>query len=373
MESSPQRPRCKNGTRRYPKYKDECLTEEEYKARIAAEKERKNAENRQTKKRKPKPDPKVQDVVEEPSLYNSIVNVVKTLTAPGKKEDVVVEAEKVEEVVREVVEEEGLDEDVVEKVGEEVGEKVGEEGLNEDVEKERKEKLVGEKVGEDVGEEVGEEVGEDVGEDDKKDIVVKDVTSKKTRGLKDASTKDASTKEARDYLYPSLDDPYFNQKIAHKNEFSSFEYSADITKPLKKTADFICKNPEFELLNHQLFVKSFISQNTPYKSILLYHGLGSGKTCSAIGIAEEMREYMKSIGITQRIIVVASTNVQSNFRLQLFDERRIEEDPVTERWTSRSCIGNKLIREINPVGAKMTHEKLVSQAKMIINTSYEFR
>ena len=30
MESSPHRPRCKNGTRRYPKYKDECLTEEEY-------------------------------------------------------------------------------------------------------------------------------------------------------------------------------------------------------------------------------------------------------------------------------------------------------------------------------------------------------
>jgi hypothetical protein len=315
------------------------LTEEEYKARIAAEKERKNAENRQTKKRKPK----VQDVVEEPSLYNSIVNVVKTLTAPGKKEDVVVESEKVDEVV-------GDDEDV------------GEENLDEDVDDKE-------------GKEVGEE--REVGEEEKEDIVDKDTTSKKTRGLKEANSKalskEASSKEARDYLYPSLDDPYFNQKIANRNEFSSFEYSADITKPLKKTADFICKNPEFELLNHQLFVKSFISQNTPYKSILLYHGLGSGKTCSAIGIAEEMREYMKSIGITQRIIVVASTNVQSNFRLQLFDERRIEEDPVTERWTSRSCIGNKLIREINPVGAKMTHEKLVSQAKMIINTSYEFR
>jgi len=118
MESSPHRPRCKNGTRRYPKYKDECLTEEEYKARIAAEKERKNAENRQTKKRKPKPDPKVQDVVEEPSLYNSIVNVVKTLTAPGKKEDVV-EAEKVDNVVGDdgnVIEEEGLDEDIGEKM-----------------------------------------------------------------------------------------------------------------------------------------------------------------------------------------------------------------------------------------------------------------
>ena len=78
MESS-HRPRCKNGTRRYPKYKDECLTEDEYNARIASEKERKNMETRQTKKRRPK------DVVEELTLYKSIVNVVNTLSAPGKK------------------------------------------------------------------------------------------------------------------------------------------------------------------------------------------------------------------------------------------------------------------------------------------------
>jgi len=357
------------------------LSEEEYKARIAAEKERKNMENRQTKKRKPK------DVVEEPSLYNSIVNVVKTLSAPGKKEDVVDDNEREEgKEERELVEEE---------VAGEREEDVGEEVLNEDVEEE----VVKENDGEERKEEgnvLSKEADSKKSRDPKdastkeastkeastkeastKDASTKDASTKeastKDASTKDASTKDASPKEARDYLYPSLDDPHFNQKIAHRNEFSSFEYSADITKPLKKTADFICKNPEFELLNHQLFVKSFISQNTPYKSILLYHGLGSGKTCSAIGIAEEMREYMKSLGITQRIIVVASTNVQSNFRLQLFDERRIEEDPVTERWTSRSCIGNKLIREINPVGAKMTHEKLVSQAKMIINTSYEFR
>ena len=83
MESSPHRPRCKNGTRRYPKYKDECLSEEEYKALIAAEKERKNMENRQTKKRKPK------DVVEEPSLYNSIVNVVQMIFLMQIKKDIV--------------------------------------------------------------------------------------------------------------------------------------------------------------------------------------------------------------------------------------------------------------------------------------------
>ena len=44
---------------------------------------------------------------------------------------------------------------------------------------------------------------------------------------------------------------------------------------------------------HQNFVK-FLSFNTPYNSLFLYHGLGSGKTCSSIGVSEEMRIYMKT-------------------------------------------------------------------------------
>ena len=69
-----------------------------------------------------------------------------------------------------------------------------------------------------------------------------------------------------------------------------------------------------------MFVKNFLSFQTPYNALLLYHGLGTGKTCSAIGIAEEMRGFMKQIGLTQRILVVASPNVQNNFRLLLLRE-----------------------------------------------------
>jgi len=178
--------------------------------------------------------------------------------------------------------------------------------------------------------------------------------------------------KTNDFLYPSLDDPFLNQKIAKRNEFSAFTYDADITRELKETSDLICSNPEFELNTRQLFVKTFISYNTPYKGLLIYHGVGTGKTCSAIGIAEELRDHMKNAGITQRILIIASTNVQDNFRLQLFDESRLEQDGETGAWTSKSCIGNKLIREINPVGAKMTREKIASQAKTIINSSYAF-
>ena len=47
------------------------------------------------------------------------------------------------------------------------------------------------------------------------------------------------------------------------------------------------------IIFHQMFIKNYLSFQTPYNSLLLYHQLGTGKTCSAIGVAEETREYMK--------------------------------------------------------------------------------
>jgi len=46
---------------------------------------------------------------------------------------------------------------------------------------------------------------------------------------------------------------------------------------------------KFNLLTHQQIVKDYINQYTPYRGVLLYHGLGSGKTCSSIGIAEGLK------------------------------------------------------------------------------------
>ena len=55
-----------------------------------------------------------------------------------------------------------------------------------------------------------------------------------------------------------------------------------------------------------MFVRNYLSFETPYNSLLLYHGLGTGKTCSAISVSEEMRRYNNQLGINKKIIVVAS-------------------------------------------------------------------
>ena len=147
-----------------------------------------------------------------------------------------------------------------------------------------------------------------------------------------------------DFLYPSVDDPEFNIKLSKHKEFFDTKYDGKIYD-FKNHAESMC-HAEFELSPHQIFVKNFMSVHTPYNSLLMFHGLGVGKTCSAIGVAEEMRSYMKQIGMRKQILIIASPNVQDNFRLQLFDESKLKfENGI---WKMESCIGKKLLDEINP-------------------------
>lgn len=171
-------------------------------------------------------------------------------------------------------------------------------------------------------------------------------------------------------LYPDLEDIDFSLKIAQHKEFAETMYDGTITD-VQKQAEILSK-AKYELMPHQLFVKNFLSIQTPYNSLLLYHMLGTGKTCSAIGIAEEMRSYIQQMGIKKKIIFVASPNVQNNFKKELFDERNLKE--VNGLWMlDRTCIGNALLKEINPMNLKgLTREHIIQQIQFLILQHYSF-
>jgi hypothetical protein len=177
------------------------------------------------------------------------------------------------------------------------------------------------------------------------------------------------------YLYPSLDDHNFNVKIATKKEFYDNRYEEKTREEfdnIKEVAQKLCDNTEFELDPHQMFVRNYMSFQTPYNGLLLFHGLGTGKTCSSISVCEEMRSYLKQLGITKRIIIVASPAVQENFKIQLFDERKLKE--VNGLWNIKACTGNKFIKEINPMNMKgLSRNRVVRQVKRIISQSYHFQ
>jgi len=180
---------------------------------------------------------------------------------------------------------------------------------------------------------------------------------------------DTPTNPEYDLLYPSLNNPNFAQEITAKKEFTDTRYDGEI-RDIEEYADILC-NTKFELSPYQLFVKNFLSNETPYNSLLLYHGLGTGKTCSAIGIAEESRAYMKQIGLTKSIFIIATPNVQQNFKIQLFDPRKLRTENGI--WNINACVGNSLLREINPTNMQgLTKEKVVALIQAIINQYYVF-
>ncbi len=102
--------------------------------------------------------------------------------------------------------------------------------------------------------------------------------------------------------YPHLQNKDFQKKISLKKEFQ-YKYDGTIKNIIEENnKQELCKQNDidFELSPHQEFVKRFMNFNTPYNGLLLYHGLGSGKTCSAIGITEEFRKSNKYSEIKKR-------------------------------------------------------------------------
>lgn len=171
-------------------------------------------------------------------------------------------------------------------------------------------------------------------------------------------------------LYPHIDDPLFNLKIAQKKEFHDLK-TDDKVHDVTEHGNELCNQVDFELLPHQHFVRNFLSFHTPYNSLLLFHGLGTGKTCSGISVCEEMRDYMKQMGINKRIIIIAPPNILDNFRLQLFDERKLK--LINGYWNLNACTGNKFIKEINPMNMRgLSKQQIVKQIKNIINSYYAF-
>ena len=168
--------------------------------------------------------------------------------------------------------------------------------------------------------------------------------------------------------YPSLDEPDFATKITQFKDFNIKARTHRATTPeeLVEVADRLC-NEELELSTYQTVIRNFLSNDTPYNGLLLFHGLGTGKTCSAITVAEEHRRFLKESGLKRYIYVLGGLNIQDNFKKQLFDPDQLTQNGTD--WTYKGCVGNTLLREVNLLGNK---KEIVERIEEVIQKRYRF-
>jgi len=88
------------------------------------------------------------------------------------------------------------------------------------------------------------------------------------------------------------------------SEFIKQEYDDFTLKPIGEQ-DPVASGDAYP---YQKFIREYIRQSSPYRGILVYHGLGSGKTCTAIAASEALFSTSN-----KKIIVMTPFSLRKNF------------------------------------------------------------
>ena len=162
-------------------------------------------------------------------------------------------------------------------------------------------------------------------------------------------------------FYPDIDDPDFYQKIYVKKEFNQNKINVE-----RRSFEQICNSKEFKLLPQQRLLKNYLSINTPYNGVLIFHGTGVGKTCTAVSIAEGFKDLVTDNN--KRILIIVSKNIQENFKQELFDP--VREDTKKKRDDIVQCTG--LDYELIEQSKYLTQDQKYKKIRSMINNKYEF-
>ena len=118
---------------------------------------------------------------------------------------------------------------------------------------------------------------------------------------------------------------YFNRVLSYpKNTSEDFQYVLYKKKELykfrihhlpefndiQKIKEYIklkCLNRTIKMSEHQNLLRNYLTPDSPYSGLLLFHGLGLGKTCAAINIAEGFKDQIEKYQTKIHIIVPGPT------------------------------------------------------------------
>lgn len=148
---------------------------------------------------------------------------------------------------------------------------------------------------------------------------------------------------------------------------------------LKQMRESLCSTSasrDFKLQANQRFLRRVLSPESPTRNLLMVHGTGVGKTCTAIQIAEEY--IIRPEFQDKRVLVLANPSIQENFKSQIFDMSRVSIDP-DGLLLSKQCTGRRYLDMIQRSQSeslrytdRASQQRVANLANKIIGEFYEF-
>ena len=134
-----------------------------------------------------------------------------------------------------------------------------------------------------------------------------------------------------------------------------------ITKTTK-TEKELCYPNKYKLQKPQEFVAKYISPKTPYKNLLIFHQIGSGKTCASIQIGETWK-HQKKILVSVPASLIGS--YRNELRTKCVGETYLteKEREILKTTTPKSIIYKRIIKasnaRINQYYIIISHQRLI--------------
>ena len=161
--------------------------------------------------------------------------------------------------------------------------------------------------------------------------------------------------------YPALlDGVNFTEKLIKKKEFFLNQ-----NKPPTKNTNMSVR---FRKSSVQKFVKNYISTDTPYNGLLLWHEVGVGKTCAAIGIAENFKSKIFTEN-RKTLILIPGTTLAESWYDEIFNIKKELDNPRNN--FNKQCTGDSYtkLNIINP-NKLLNYSKIKRKRDKIIKKKY---
>mgnify|MGYP003682197007 FL=1 len=153
-------------------------------------------------------------------------------------------------------------------------------------------------------------------------------------------------------FYPSIYNNDLAKQLFNKNDFNIYKINnkdksiEELLKEFKnlKTTKKHSRNKssgkhkktsskkELELSNTQLLLKNFMSPYSPYRSLLIFHGTGVGKTCTGITIAENLKQITSDNN--QKIFIIR----YEEFKSQILDIKNLRNNTLNKICTKNTYV-----------------------------------
>ena len=122
--------------------------------------------------------------------------------------------------------------------------------------------------------------------------------------------------------YPYIEDNNFNKVIFSKKELRDIQILPIERFPENKG----------DLLSHQILLSRLLSSYTPYDGMLLFHEMGTGKSCTVVGAIKKILS--EKNGIDSYIYVASNTGLLVNFKDEM--EKCSGDDKLSDKGTRQT-------------------------------------